>query len=37
MGPKMPTTPEQQARVHPALPSYSKVVPAPELTLQRRR
>ena len=27
----MPTTTEQRARVHPALPSYSVVVPAPEL------
>jgi hypothetical protein len=28
----MPTTTEQWVRVHPALPSYSVVVPAPELS-----
>lgn len=28
--PKMPTTTNNMARVHPAQPSYSVVVPAPE-------
>jgi hypothetical protein len=28
---------EQRARVHPAQPSYSVVVPAPEMKRQRRR
>jgi hypothetical protein len=31
IGSNMPTTTNNMARVHPALPSYSVVVPAPEL------
>jgi hypothetical protein len=35
--PKMPTTTNNMARVHPAQPSYFVVVPAVERGLQHRR